>query len=99
MRGLTLNQKEQARLQVLNGVLQRRVSLAEAAQIMGVSERQAWLIVAVYRREGAAALVHGNRGRRPPNAIRWQPETSSRAGSHPLPGAEPHSSDRVAGGA
>ena len=49
MRGLTLNQKEQARLQVLNGVLQRRVRVAEAAQTMGVSERQAWRIVAAYR--------------------------------------------------
>ena len=35
----------------------------------GVSERQAWRIVAAYRREGAEALVHGNRGRRPANAI------------------------------
>ncbi len=69
MRGLTLNQKEQARLQVLNGVLQRRVRVAEAARIMGVSERQAWRIVAAYRREGAAALAHGNRGHRPANAI------------------------------
>ena len=69
MRGLSLNQKEQARLQVLNGVLERKVSVAEAAQIMGVSERQAWRIVAAYRKEGAAALAHGNRGRRPANAI------------------------------
>ena len=64
-----MNQKEQARLQVLNGVLQRRVSVAEAAQIMGVSERQAWRIVAAYRKAGASALAHGNRGRRPTNAI------------------------------
>lgn len=69
MRGLTLNQKEQARLQVLNGVLGGKVGMAEAARTMGVSERQAWRIVAAYRREGSAALVHGNRGRRPANAI------------------------------
>ena len=30
---------------------------------------QAWRIVAAYRREGATAVVHGNRGRRPVNAI------------------------------
>ena len=69
MRGLTLNQKEQARLQVLNGVLERKVSMSEAARTMGVSERQAWRIVAAYRREGASALAHGNRGRPPVNAI------------------------------
>jgi len=35
---------------------------------MGVSERQGWRILAAYRKEGAAALPHGNRGRKPANA-------------------------------
>jgi transposase len=35
---------------------------------MGVSERQGWRILAAYRKEGAAALAHGNRGRAPANA-------------------------------
>jgi len=35
---------------------------------MGVSERQGWRILAAYRKEGAAALAHGNRGRTPANA-------------------------------
>jgi len=34
---------------------------------MGVSERQGWRILAAYRKEGAAALAHGNRGRTPAN--------------------------------
>jgi transposase len=34
---------------------------------MGVSERQGWRILAAYRKEGAAALSHGNRGRIPAN--------------------------------
>jgi len=35
---------------------------------MGVSERHGWRILAAYRKEGAAALAHGNRGRTPANA-------------------------------
>ena len=32
-------------------------------------ERHAWRILAAYRKEGAAALAHGNRGRLPLNAM------------------------------
>jgi transposase len=68
MEGLTLSTKEQNRLQILNGVLERHWPMREAAKIMGVSERQGWRILAAYRKEGAAALAHGNRGRTPANA-------------------------------
>lgn len=61
--------KEQARLQILNGVLEQRLSVAEAAEVLVVSERHVWRILAAYRKEGAAALGHGNRCRRPANAI------------------------------
>lgn len=69
MKELTLNQKEQARLQVMNLVLQGQSKMAEAASLMGVSERQAWRLLAAYRKEGAAALAHGNRGRAPANIV------------------------------
>lgn len=69
MKELTLNQKEQARLQVMNLVLQGQCKMAEAASLMGVSERHAWRLLAAYRREGAAALAHGNRGRVPANVV------------------------------
>ena len=36
-----------------------------AAQLMGVSERHTWRLLAAYRKEGASAIAHGNRGRRP----------------------------------
>ena len=39
MKGLTLTQKEQARLQVLNGILEGQISVDEAAEVLGVSER------------------------------------------------------------
>jgi transposase len=61
--------KEQNRLYILNTVLERQFSISEAAQIAGVSERQMWRLLAAYREEGAAALVHGNRNRLPSNTI------------------------------
>jgi len=43
--------------------------MREAAKVMGVSERHGWRILAAYRKEGAAALSHGNRSRTPANAM------------------------------
>ena len=64
-----MNQQEQARIQVLNSVPEYRPPIAQAAEIMGVSERHTKRLLAAYRRDGPAALAHGNRGRRPHNAI------------------------------
>jgi transposase len=60
--------KEQTRLHIMNGVLERDWVVAEAAQILGVSERHTWRLLAAYRKEGAAAFAHGNRGRLASNA-------------------------------
>jgi len=68
MKGLTLNQKEQVRLETLNRVLEGQLRISEAAVILGVTERHTWRMLAAYRRKGAAALAHGNRGHRPANA-------------------------------
>ena len=67
MKGLTLTTKEQTRLHILNGVLEGHWFVREAAEVLGVSERHAWRILAAYRREGAVVLAHGNRGRMPTN--------------------------------
>ena len=69
MKDVTLNQREQVRLQVLNRVLEYQLPRIQAAEIMGTSERQLRRVLAAYRREGAAALSHGNRGRQPHNAV------------------------------
>ena len=50
MEGLTLNGKEQSRLQILNGVLERYWSMREAAPLLGVSERQGWRLLVAYRK-------------------------------------------------
>ena len=67
MENVTLNQKEQARLQILNSLLSEYMMLDQAAILMGVSTLHTRRILAAYRQEGAAALAHGHRGRRAPN--------------------------------
>ena len=64
-----MKQREQARIQVLNTVLEQHLSIRQAAEMMGVSERHTKRLLAAYRKEGVAALAHGNRGRRPHNAV------------------------------
>ena len=71
-----MKQREQARIQVLNTVMEHQLSIAQAAEIMGVSERHTKRLLAAYRKEGPAALAHGNRGRRPHNAV---PEAAAAA--------------------
>ena len=65
--------KEQTRLQVLNSLLAEQMTLDQASTLMGISPRHTRRILALYREEGAAALAHGLRGRKPANAI---PETT-----------------------
>ena len=68
MENVTLNPKEQARLQVLNSLLAEQMTLDQAATLMGVSPRHTRRILAAYREKGAASVAHGHRGRRAPNA-------------------------------
>ena len=76
MRDIRLNQQEQARIQVLNSVLEYQLPIAQAAEIMGVTEHHTKRLLAAYRKVGPASLAHGNRGRQPHNAI---PEVAAAA--------------------
>ena len=69
MENVTLTPKEQTRLQVLNSLLAEHITLDQAATLMGASPRHTRRILADYRRHGAASLAHGQRGRKPANAI------------------------------
>jgi transposase len=66
---VTLNEKEQKRLQVLNLSISGKISRKQVSEILGLSLRHTKRLVAVYLKEGAAALAHGNRGRRPAHAL------------------------------
>ncbi|HLZ70219.1 MAG TPA: ISNCY family transposase [Dehalococcoidia bacterium] len=69
MKDLTLTAQDQARLQILNHVVAGECTAVEAAGLLGRSVRQVWRLLAAYRVEGAAALVHGNRGRAPAHTL------------------------------
>lgn len=69
MEKVTLNQKEQNRLRVLNEVNLKQISIGQAAVLMQVSKRHAKRLLAGYRKDGASALAHGNRGKLPYNAL------------------------------
>ncbi len=64
-----MNKKEQRRLVVLNQVEVGRMRGREAAEVLSLSMRHVRRLLAAYRKEGAQALAHGNRGKRPRNAL------------------------------
>jgi transposase len=66
---VTLNSKEQKRVLVMNELLAGRLTGQEASEVLGVSLRHIRRLLAAYRREGAIALAHGNRGRKPANKL------------------------------
>ena len=76
MENVTLNPKEQTRLQVLNSLAAEHMTLDQAAELMGVSTRHARRITTAYREEGAAApclMVTGAAGRPTRHPMRWRP--------------------------
>jgi transposase len=60
---ITLNQKEQHRVHVLTRLQAGIVRTAEAASLLDLSVRHLRRLLACFRRDGAAAVSHGNRGR------------------------------------
>ena len=64
-----LNKKEQKRSMVLNQMEKGEMIGREAAEVLNLSLRHVKRLVAAYRKEGVAALAHGNRGRKPHHAL------------------------------
>jgi transposase len=67
--GIMLSQRELRRLEILDQIEAGGLSIADAARLLALSPRQVRRLRAAYRSGGAIALAHGNRGRRPANAI------------------------------
>jgi transposase len=69
-----MSRREQQRARVLVQVIEGRVIVSEAARLLGLSPRHIKRLVARVRRDGPAALAHGNRGhsspRRLPDTVR-----------------------------
>src|SRR5712691_2408739 len=66
---VTLSQKEQTRLRVIAEIEAGRWDAAEAARALSLSERQVRRLRRAYAERGAAAFMHGNRGRQSPRRI------------------------------
>ena len=66
---VTLTVREQKRLFVTTEVLAERWTASEAAAKLELSLRQMRRLMAAYRRDGPAGIVHGNRGRPSPRRI------------------------------
>jgi hypothetical protein len=66
---VALKSREQTRLMVINQIEKGRYKGVEAARILNLSLRQIRRLTSDYLIEGAAALSHGNRDRKPVNAI------------------------------
>ena len=54
---------------VIRRVVAGKLSVAEAAPLLGLSARQVWRLRSRYVEQGPSALAHGNRGRVPANKI------------------------------
>jgi molybdenum-dependent DNA-binding transcriptional regulator ModE len=68
METLLMSAKERKRLVILAEVRKKRMSLAQAGRVMGMSYRQAKRIWGRYLKKGDAGLVHGLRGKPGPRA-------------------------------
>ena len=72
MEMIEMNARERRRMTVMARVKEGLLKLCMAAQMMGVSYRQAKRIIRRYRQEGDAGVVHRGRGR---SSNRMRPAT------------------------
>ncbi len=66
---IALSRREVDRLSVIQSVIARQITQADAAQQLRICVRQVKRLVRAYRTQGAQGLVSGHRGKRPNNAI------------------------------
>lgn len=71
-----MSQRDLHRYHTLRLVLEHRLTGAQAATALGLTERHIWWLLARLRREGRQALIHGNRGQ--PSGRRLAPAVQRR---------------------
>ena len=67
MRTITLNPKQQREVEILSRLEAGVLDTGTAGELLGVGMRQLRRLRARFRREGMAAVIHGNSGRSPAN--------------------------------
>lgn len=66
---VTLNERDELRAKVLQELDKGTYCIEEAAQLLQVTPRQVWRLLAAYRQHGVRSVPHGNRGRPPKHAL------------------------------
>ncbi|MBA4379262.1 MAG: hypothetical protein C0393_00975 [Anaerolinea sp.] len=74
---LHMSSKELSRLEVMQRLVDKRMSQQEAATVLGVSVRHVKRLLKAYRRSGAEGLISKRRGR--PSNHRLAEETKQKA--------------------
>jgi transposase len=64
---MLLTMKDKQRIEVVQALMDQRLNITQAAQVLALSERQLWRLLAQARTIGLSGLLHGNRGREPAN--------------------------------
>ncbi len=64
-----MTREEQKRVMVIGEIDRGGLRGREGAAVLGISVRHLRRLMAAYRRDGVGALAHGNRGRKPANAL------------------------------
>ncbi|WP_207666922.1 helix-turn-helix domain-containing protein [Desulfofundulus salinus] len=64
-----MSAKEVKRVFVMEQVLSGKLTVRQAAQLLGLSERQVKRLKGGMQKEGVAFLAHKNRGRKPGHAV------------------------------
>jgi transposase len=63
MEEITISMKEMSRYEVIRESLEKRIKVAEAAEVLGLSERQVYRIRARVREQGLKGVIHGLKGK------------------------------------
>jgi len=95
-----VSQKQMQRMKVVASATEGRTSVAEAAELWGVSARQVKRLKREYDAEDAGWVQHNNQGRRPANALSDACILALRQLDHLLPDAsDPEPGERAANSA
>ena len=66
---MELNDKERKKLEVIRKVINKEMTIKEAACELGLSRQQIHRLINVYKKEGESGFAHKNRGKTPSNKI------------------------------
>jgi hypothetical protein len=64
-----MTQKEITRLRVINQIIDKVITVREAAELLSLSERQVIRLKGGVLKDGPAFIIHKNRGRKPKHAL------------------------------